>query len=347
VNTWGIRVEPGLVYEAGSEIRKFVGEWQLEGGLHEASSNDDYLDNTLLASIEYQPTTRLYGALRGSFRDDHDPRGTGRAEGVNTELLPDTELLQDDPDEWHSLGVESNLAYGARNATGRFELDLGYVAKDYDNNRLFTFIRDRNDLYAAGRFLYRIAPSTSLLIEGRGTDYSYDQHIVGVPGLNSEVYRVLGGLRWEVTGKTTGFAKLGYITKDFNAPKRADTDAVSWEVGLEWQPRTYSIWNFSTARDFQETNGAGNFIRHDNFDVSWKHFWLDRLSSEIDFGYAMNTFDPLLREDDLLNAGIRLDYLMRRWLTLGAGYHYGKRNSNDDFFDYERNLFEIVMRIAL
>lgn len=339
VDTFGIRATPGASYKVGDEIRKFVLDWLLEAGWHEATGNDDYIDNSVSATMQYQPLSRISAGLKGTYKDAHDPRGTGRAEATN--------LILDDPDEWHSFGVESNLAYGARTATGRIEVDLGYTTIDYDNNRAVTFVRDRGDISAAGRFLYRVGSRTSLLLEGRFANYGYDQTPIGVPGLNSNVYRAMTGARWDATDKTSGFVKVGYISKDFKTSMRQDSNAIGWEVGGEWRPRTYSTLSFSTARDFRETNGAGDFIKRDSADVRWKHFWLERFSSLAEVGYAKDTFDPTDRNDDLLNAGFRLEYTMRRWLTIGAGYRYFNRESSDDLFDYEKNLFEMLLKMTL
>lgn len=340
VSTFGIRAVPSARYEAGNAIRRYILDWALDVGIHEASPEDDYVDQRLVLGLEYQPTTRFFSSLEGVYIDSHDPRGTGRAEGTSMPLLPE-------PDRWHSMGVEGGLAYGAEEAKGRMEFDAGFIKKTYDNNRIFTIVRDRGDLYGAGRFIYRLGARSSLVAEARATRYGYTHHIPGVPGLNSSVYRALAGFSWDISEKTTGSAKAAYIIKDFVSRLREDSGAAGWEVNLEWRPRTYSILNFSTARDFQETNGAGDFIQRDDINVTWEHYWLERFSSEVGFSYARNRFEPIPREDEVIGGRLRFSYLMRRWLTFGAGYQYGERSSTDDAFDYAANRFEVMMRIAL
>ena len=341
LDTFGWKVKPAVSYELSDNIKRFVADWQLDAGFYDDSSDDDYVDNFVSGLFEYQPSSRVYASLRGDYENTHDPRGTGRAEGALVAAQPDF-------DEWHSFAVEGNLAYGAESARARMEADAGYIAKKYDNNRASTFVRDRDDLFAAGRFFYRIAPKTSLLVEGRVADYQYDAIAAGQVTLDSTVYKAFVGLTWEATYKTTGAIKVGYIDKNFDAGTRADGDAMTWEIDLQWQPRTYSTVNISSARDFQETNGAGNFIQHDNFiTFNWTHDWQTRISTSVDFSYSEDTFDPTTREDELTSAGVHINYELRRWATIGAGYRYDERDSNANAFDYDRNIYELTLRLTL
>ena len=341
IDTFGWKVEPSLLYEQTSNRSRFAADWRLDAGFYEDSSEDDYVDNFVSGIFEYQPTNRFSSALKADFKDSHDPRGTGRAEG---ELVG----AQQDFDEWHSFGVEGNLSYGLEEGKARLEGDVGYTTKEYDNNRASTFVRDRDDTYGAARFFYRLAPNTDFVLEGRLADHTYDQTATGVASLDSFVYRVLAGVTWEATAKTTGYVKAGYIEKDFDDGTREDGDDFTWEIGITWEPRSYSIVNLSSSRDFQETNGAGNFIQKDNFiTADWTHYWQERLSTTVNFSYTEDTFDPTTREDKLTNAGVKLNYELRRWLTVSGGYRYDERNSNSNAFDYERNIFELMVSITL
>jgi len=343
LKTFGFIVSPHAAYEISDNIKKFVVDWSLVAGFYEdnRADSDEYVDNTVRAEYEYRPTSRVFVAINGEYKDTRDPRGTGAAEGATTALL-------DIPDEWHSYGIEGSLGVGAASARIRVEGDIGHITKDYDTNTATTFVRNRDDSYGAARLFYRIAPKTSLVLEGRLINYDYEATAPGVAGLNSDVYRALAGVTWEATFKSTGYIKAGYIKKSFDAFGRTDGDNYIWEIGIEWRPRTYSIVNMSSSRDFQETNGAGDFIQSDNLiSINWTHDWVEYVRSVVDFSYTENSFDPSARNDELLNAGVRLEYQMRRWLSLGAGYRYDERDSSENAFDYERNIFEITARITL
>ena len=334
-------IAPHLTYEIADHKNRIIFDYLLESGFHENSSIDDYVDNRLRAEYEYTPTSRIFAALRGEYLDTRDPRGTGRAEGGTGGITQTT------PDEWHHWAIEGNAAYGAKTAKGKVEADIGYIAKTYDNNRAFTFVRDRDDTYGAARLFYRIQPKTNIVLEARATNYNYDQEAPGTPSLDSITSTYLAGATWEATFKTTGFAKVGLIDKDFDSNLLTDDDDFTWEIGVEWRPRTYSTFNLMTSREFQETNGTGNLISHDSILFSWTHDWQTRFTTVVDFSYAEDSFDPTAREDELINAGAHVYYEMRRWLNLGAGYRYDERDSSTNTFDYDRNLLELIAKITL
>ena len=340
LDTFIYNITPSLSYEMQDNTRHFMANWDLDAGFHDSSSNDDYLDNTLSAQFELTPNSRTRLGISGEYKDAHDPRGTGRAEGLAIGRF------QPYPDEWHHFKVEGNMAYGSEASRGRFDGDVGYLSKRYDNNRVLTAYRDRDDTYGNGNFYYQVAPKTSLVVGGGIIDHNYRTASLLGASLDSTDYQVSGGITWDALNKTTGTVRFGYINKDFTSAARASSNAFNWDVEVVWTPRTYSIVTLTTSRKYDETNGTGNLIQRDTYSAKWTHFWRDRLSSTVDFSYMNDSLKPTTREDDLINAGVQLNYDMRRWLTLSAGYHYDERDSNRNAFDYERNLFLISASIT-
>ncbi len=335
-------IEPKIQLLLEDNVKTLTLDYSLEAGFHQDSSQDDYTDQYSLGVFEYHPTTKLKIATRLEYLDEHDPRGTARTEGVGG-INP----LNLDPDEWHSYGVGGLLSYGSPNATGRIELESSLVAKEYDNNRQFTFVRDRNDFNLRGTFYYKIRPKTRLLFEVNQTIFEYDKNFVGEPSLDSTNRNYLFGATWDRTYKTTGYLKLGYTEKDFDSDLRNDTGSFKWETGTRWRPRTYSTVDISTERRQDETNGIGDSIDVGEFKVSWDHEWRDRISSTVGFVFGEDDYTSTVREDTRFNTGLKINYDWRRWAKMGAGYLYEERDSNVDIFDYERNLFEFRVNLTL
>jgi polysaccharide biosynthesis protein VpsM len=332
-DTWIAVFSPELTYELKSNKSLFLMHYDFEAGEHFSSHDDDYTDHIARIEYEYQPTSRIFTAVRGEFVDTRDPRGTGASEGAA--------VVVTEPDAYHTFGILGEAGYGSEQAKARFEVDMGYKTKQYDNNRATTFVRDRDDFYGSGRFYYRIKPKTNAVLEFRATNFNYDRDAVGTPGLDSTLFKYLAGVTWDATFKTTGYAKIGWIDKQFDSSARQDDDDVLWEFGTEWRPRTYSTFNLSTQRDYTETNGTGDFIQEDTIDFSWVHQWRERISSYVNFTYGQDDYTTA-REDDRYLAGVGVNYDMRRWVKLGAGYTYDERDSNVNTFDYDRNLFELT-----
>jgi hypothetical protein len=331
-------IEPAVNFLFQDNIKTLSLDYSIQNGLHENSGADDYTDQKLLGAFEYQPNTKLKMVASFEYLDEHDPRGTARTEGLNGSA---------EPDEWHSYGIGGLVSYGSPHATGRIEFETSYVAKEYDNNRLFTIVRDRNDLNLRGTFYYRIRPATQLLLEVKQTNFEYDESFPGDPSLDSTDRDYLMGVTWERTAKTTGFLKFGYTEKDFDSDLRDDSGSFKWETGTRWRPRTYSTVDISTERRQDETNGIGDSIDVGDFKVSWNHEWRDHISSTIDFNFGEDDYTSSVREDTRFGTRLKIHYDWRRWIRMSAGYQFEKRDSNVDSFDYDRNLFDFTVNLTL
>ena len=338
--TLGVWFQPALSYELRDSKKRLRADYRLSGATHEDSHADDYVDHRARLRYQYTPTSRVSVGLNSEYLASQDQRGTGAAEGSGA--------IQTRPDEWHHMRLGAGFAYGARAARGRLEADVSLTNKDYENNRNITAVRDRRDMAASGRFYYRLLPKTALLLEARTTRYSYDQTAPNTASLDGATSRALLGLTWRGTFKTTGTARIGYIRKDFDASARRTGEAVSWELGVQWQPRSYSTFSLSTARDFLETNGAGDFIVDDSVALGWTHNWNTRVKTRLALRYAENDFekDTSGRDDERLSVGANVVYALGNHLEIGAGYDYEERYSNDDRFDYEKNIARIFATIA-
>ena len=336
-------VSPAVSFSLQDNIKKLTLDYEIEAGFHEGSIQDDYVDQKLLGVFVFNPTDRIKTELRAEYLDKHDARGTGRTEGFGA-AGPDSSL---DPDEWHSYGIGGLLSYGTPNATGRVEIETSYVTKVYDNNRQFTFVRDRNDLNLRGTFYYKIWPKTRLLFEIKQTTFDYEKDAIGQASLNSTGRDYLFGAAWDATYKTTGFAKFGVSEKDFDSNLRDDTDQFMWEIGVRWSPRTYSTVDITTVRRQDETEGFGDSIDVAEFKVSWDHIWRGRISSTVDIFFSESDYASTSRVDETFMIGLRLNYDWRRWARISAGYQYEENDSNVSTFGYQRNSFDFTVDLTL
>lgn len=340
VDSFGTLVQPNLTYELKNNKHRYTLDYLFSAATHYSSHNDDYVDQTVSADYEFTPTSKITLGVDTEYYRGHDPRGTGGAEG--------TGVVQNSFDRYHHYQVDANGAYGAKSSKAQFEVDMGHIAKDYDNNASATTVRNREDLYATSRLYYRVMPKTQMVLEARVKEFHYDQDAVGTASLDSTDTRVLVGVKWDKTYKTTGTAQVGYVQKNFDSTSRVDGQDFTWEVGVEWKPRTYSTFNLNTSRDFSETAGAGNFTSTDKITAGWKHDWSKQLSTNLNMDYSEASFDQDTtgRSDESLNVTASVDYEMRRWLKFGAGYTYSERDSTLNSFDFERNQVEAFATVT-
>jgi len=334
IASFGTLVQPHLTYELKNNKNRYTLDYLVAAATHYSSHNDDYVDQTVSADYEYTPTSKLKMGIETEYYRGHDPRGTGGAEG--------TGVVQNSFDRYHHYKIDASASYGAKSSKGQFEIDAGHIAKDYDNNFSATRVRDREDLYGSTRLFYRVMPKTQMVLEARVAEYHYDIDAANTASLDSTTSRALVGVKWDKTFKTTGTAQIGYIQKNFDDTARVDGQDLTWEVGVEWKPKSYSTFNLNTSRDFSETSGAGNFTSTDSITASWKHEWSKKISTNIDMSYSEDSFDQDTtgRSDENLRFGASVDYKFRRWLDFGTGYSYSERDSTLNSFDYKRNQVE-------
>jgi hypothetical protein len=329
-SSWLYVVSPGLRFDARDASKVFSLSYQSQYGVYTSSRNDDYWDHTVAASFDTIMAPSLYGRLSYLFIHGHDPRG-----------LTDRPA-QETPDKWELSRPGVTLAYGSPGARGRIEGYYSYGMVKYINNLDVTAVSNRDTPEYGAAFYWRVMPKTSILFEARETSLNYWNS-----PLDSKEERYYAGVTWEATAATSGTVKVGQLRKRFDEQGIPDYSGTSWEALITWLPRTYSQFNFYSARYPTESTGLGNFILSDATGVQWTHNWTSYFSTGVNARYQRDKYQGFDRNDDTASIGLRVGYKFRRWLTLGAEYTYTKRDSNLDIYDYTKNLYFLTATASL
>lgn len=343
IYSWRAVLSPELIAATQLDGNPVQFGYRLERGVYFSSSPDDYTDHFVEASGEFELNSRHRINALAQYEDGHEDRGTGFSLGLGNTL--------DTPDRYNSSYIGGEYMYGAVTSEGLLTFKADRQTLDYDRNEQAYLIRDRVRNRVGAEFGYRISPATTAVLDVTQTYIRYDNQ-TGIETRDSDEIRVLLGVEWETTAATTGFAKVGYKEKDFKADTRSTFYGTDWEVGVEWQPLTYSTFRFSTNADTRETNGEGNFIRGRDFAASWKHDWLERLSSSVRISRETNEYfiddDTLVNRDDTLMRYVAtLNYQARRHLTFTFFYDFADRDSNREIIGYDRNVVGISAEVTL
>jgi hypothetical protein len=296
----------------GSKTRMEFG-YEGEYTSYEDSSADNYDDHRLYHILDLTMSDRVRLGYDIEYRYDHDGRGT-----------TDIPNASGEPDEWESFGATGRFGFGAMSAQGRLQFEASVVDKEYQNNRANTVSQDKIDTGAKGTFFWRVGGRTDALAEVVYTDYDYK--LASSLQDNDATY-YYAGVKWEATGKTSGSVRLGYGEKDFDSPLLEDPDIFSWDIGVTWEPRTYSTVDFITTNKIEDSTGQGSSIDKAQYRVNWRHEWQDRLSTTINGAYEDLEYNQSTREDDF--------------------YLYGDNDSNIDTNDYEQNIFMLELTATL
>jgi hypothetical protein len=329
-----LTISPWVRAEARPGPHRFDLSFGYTAGRYGGSSQDNYDDYLLGASMQAILSQRTEVGARLKHNYGHDPRGsTDRPVG-------------DSPDEYTDTGIEGTLGYGAAGARGRLELNGGYTSRIYQTNRESTAPNDHDTGVLGGTLLWRVAPKTQLLIQGEWRPIDYDQQ---TSTLDSDETRYLVGARWDATALTSGSAKIGVLKKDFRNDERQDVTTSTWEVGARWSPLTYSVFDLNTTRQTEESTGLGDAIVSTRTLLTWTHSWSRRVRTQVVPGWTHDDYrgEGVTREDDTGSLALRLFYQFRRWLRFGVEYTYTDRDSSESVFDYQRNTFTLTLSATL
>lgn len=341
-NTWVGVLTPRLQAWLQNGNNTYSLTYELKDSSYASSQDDDFTDHQVNLDLHQEMGARHRLDVFAEYYDGHEDRGTGFIEG-------DLSLLTDRPVKYEATTGGGDYTYGSRESRGRLQLSARAVDYQYGNYRDFTRFYDRSEETVAGSLFWKIAPRTDAVLEVRGIDNDYDNRdpldLAG--SLSSEEMNYLAGVVWEATAKTSGSIKLGMYDRDYSSAARASDDGFLWEVGVVYQPRTYSSLDLQTRRHYRETTGLGDGINTREFALAWKHHWKRRYTSSLSASYSNDDYRGYSREDDNYGVEARFDYAFRRWVDLGAGYRFQDRDSDLDWFDYSSNIFFLEASLSL
>lgn len=343
-DTWVAEVAPRIQAWVQNGPNTYSLGYKLTNSTYASSHADDFTDHLVNLDLHHEFNARNVANVFGEYYDGHEERGTGLSEGGISRLI-------DKPVEYDRATLGGDYTFGSRESRGRLKLAAKTDTYEYQNFRHFTQYRDRDQDTLSGIFFWQVAAKTDLVFEVRAITNEYDatnpDDAFGT--YDSEELLYLGGLSWDATATISGIIKLGVYDRQYDSSFRRDDDGFSWEVDLQYKPRTYSKFDFSTRRFSQETNGLGNSINTDEYSADWRHDWNSRSRTAVSLLYANDDYtgDNTQRDDERFAAEASYKLAVRRWFDLGLGYRYENRDSNLHNFSYSQNVYFISADFSL
>ncbi len=338
-SSWANVIDPGVMVKMNPGNNEYILLYRLSQGNYFSSHNDDYTDHLLRLSGNWEFNERNRAGLLYNFNATHEERGTGISDGAGNAL--------DEVIRYKTNYANAHYGFGGMDATGRLQFNLGYFDKSYSNFRGITQFRDFDEMRYGGAFYYRVAPKTSLIFELLKNDKRYDA--VDTTGISrdSDDHFAYIGTTWDTTATITGVAKVGYQNKDFKTSNRESFDGFSWDVGLTWQAKEYSKFDFATRYKAKDPDQFGDYIEELYYLAAWQHYWLERLSSNVSWSYIQDDYSGSARKDDTDEYQISLNYDLRRWLQIGLGYRVTQKDSTAANIGYDKNVFSISVNMVM
>ncbi|WP_067665804.1 outer membrane beta-barrel protein [Ferrimonas marina] len=339
VSSTFLRVEPDLWFAVGGRISHIKAHYRLGSGTYFDSSDDNYTDHVaeLMGHHEFTAQHRIDAEYR--FKKGHEARGTGVAEFEELNA----------PLEYTRNRLEGKYEFGADSARMQLGVMAGYLDHTYDNFRDLTEARDYEDLYYGGDIKWRVGNRSALVVEAKYTDRDYPNPEPDRALRDSTTLRALAGVTWDVTDKTQGRAKFGIEDKDFDDSSREDFSGFSWDIGLTWNPRTYSTIEFESSRAATDPFSDGDYVNESIYDATWTHYWRSRFATVLGYRFENDDYTGDDREDDIDRLYLGVVYEFRRWLKFEPYYQFIDHSSTrpDLAINYDKTLYGLSVTVSL
>ncbi|MDD1782364.1 outer membrane beta-barrel protein [Enterovibrio sp. ZSDZ35] len=339
----GLIVKPGIMFESDRNGNEYQIAYQLASGTYFDSDDDDFLDHAFTTNNFIQVSQRSGFGINYTYLKSHEARGTGILAGDQLTTVAT------EPVKYSLHNANITHVYGSEDSTGRIESNIRYENKTYDNYRdltvpgfvaLSTKYKDYGELAGALAFYYQVFPATELLLE---IDLADRQYKLGNPTSgqsqnNLDSYYLVGA-KWDITGKTTGKLRLGLQDKDYEDEAREDFSGFSWDLDLVWEPLTHSTISVSAAQVAIDPDQGNNYINQTSFGAGWKHFWLERVYSDIALNLINDDYSLSSRKDDLLQTSFYVGYEFRADTEITVGWRYEDNDSSMITNQYSQNVW--------
>ena len=126
-------------------------------------------------------------------------------------------------------------------------------------------------------------------------------------------------------------------------PHHADEeDGIGYGIDLTWTPTLLTTVTASGGGDFRPTTqdeAEANF--RSSVGLGVRHELLRNVILAANVDYYRDDFSGIDRTDNTISAGGGVSYLINRNFSVGAGYNYTTRSSDEDDEEFNRNLVRI------
>jgi len=330
-----VEIMPALRIEAERYNNQFSLSYNATQSLYSDNKASNYTDHTLQTDISRAMNSHHQLALSYQFDLSHDAANTGISEGNEQAIEPAIFYTQD---------ISLNYRYGSQSSTLTFAPRLSFNNKRYDEgNRNYSPLADFNEYDYGLALYYRLAASLNLLVDISNKVTNYQDSSNSKDSISSLLY---GGINWDISGKTQGSIKLGYDKINFTDNSRGSNTTPSWDIGIRWSPKTYSIFNINASQKITNAVIATDSIKENVSSVNWQHAWRYNLSTSLAYQHVNETYLHSTREDNSNSINIALSYKLRYWLTLGLSYEHEVKSSSDVRLGYDKNIYGLTSRLV-
>lgn len=338
-------VKPSLLARKGDDEQFTQFSLSLGAGMHSGASDDNYVDYALGYLGNYMMAGNLSLAPRLGFEQGHEARGTAGTEDCLVDPSSSAPAgmftCANEPDVYTNAAAGLSVTLGSKESRGRLTAGLSRDVRRFDDNAGREY--DLNS--GLVKMAWRVGGKTDAVLEVNATDYDY----TSAPSDNKGT-EILAGVEWDISGKTTGYAKAGRQEKNFATAGKKDIDDTAWRIGVDFLPTDSSALNLQYDRRIDESDGLGDAKEITMLSGRFSFQPNDRLEPYLQLSSMQEVYQGVVvpREDELLTVGVGVDYKFRRFAVLGASWTTTEQESDAGAaYEYERGVFALTANLSM
>lgn len=272
--------------------------------------------------------------IEGSTQFALDPRNRVGFDGKvqKTESLQNT-YTAGFANAFTEAEVNANYEFGGLKAKGNLQASLGHKVIRSDNAANKEMERDTTRVN--GAFIYRTSPDTRMTAEAEYQRHQY----VSNSRLDGHTVAMLLGMKWDSSAKLTRFFKAGVEQRSFDGD-RESAQMFTWQARSEWKPVQNAVIGLESSQSLEEGYSGSDLVDKKRFAANWSHRWNPRFVSDASTAYETRDFSSG-REDGKVTLAMKMQYQLKRWLSVQLGVQHVNQDSNENANDFQQNIYSI------
>ena len=315
-----------LVMNAGAEIGNYLD-----------NSSENYQDLWFNANGRYEvsKSTVLFGKLGQDLK--HESRGDKQSD--------------QSPDSLTTYDIKT-AQLGARHTTNNYTVRfVGTLQQlDYDNvDGLYNDDRDRSLIGLGVRLSRTIDKQTMAFVQGLLNQRNYDDGLDQY-GYNrdSAGYAADLGIKRLLGSKNRFEGFVGFLSQNYDDPGFDSIFTANYGANLRWHPADNYKFTAKLNRSLNETTepGASAYL-YSKINLQLDRTFDTKYEGYISYQQANSDYQEVSRDDTAHTYNVGFNYRISSNILLSGGYNHISYDSNDDQYDYNRNLIFVSLKSQL
>jgi hypothetical protein len=303
--------------------------WTTEANIarHVSETDEDYEDfgTALTGRLDITRDNRLTAGV--NFAREHESRDDPEDPGAD---------VTDEPLKYYGYG--GDLGFQQDFNRLNFSL-LGTVdRRDYTDGDEGD--RDRNLFGGRVRTGYFISPRINAFLQGGFRREVRDDQDTN---RDNDVYSASVGTQVDFTGLLFGEAFGGWSLQEFDDDEFDSENGFTYGANLTWNPTRLTSLRLEGQGGF-EPSDVGSSRLESEIGLRVDHELLRNVLIGAEVSYQRDDFQDADRVDNRFDVGPDITYLINRYLSVGAGYTFTTRQSDDSDREFDRNL--VTLRVT-